>query len=818
MDSRSPSPPLPTFGIRDLSGPQPGLISITKRQYESTIKSQPDAKLLYLDDDDGELITVGSALELSQRLEEPVLRYTRGTFTETYNPVDDRLVHVFDINHSSGSLAEWRDHEAYSSKNLRRPSLTSSDSACGSFPTLQPATFHDAIAASPKSSAMRDAKEEQSLPPVQTRHENPEQEEDELEPVDILGGVERHLNGLASVLQLAADTMQRAASRTRETDATVIEDILRGVKDILVEVGSFGAEVYKELNHSEDANLTTESETEAPALPVEMENPFSSALDTSSTTTEEISITGPEALTPSGNSSSSTDTRVKFAFVEDEIDDLTGPAADSSPTRLNCFEESDEDDVSEYDDANPNIIESQIFKPVEPPVSDRAVNPSILDDSSEDADFTARYPPLHTVRRARSTIEKSLNSHFCLAPEPPSHDRVSYILPAERRGGKLWEDSFCSASRQTNNEIRQKPLPGAWPDAKNDSAPVLPISSESSGAFFNRMTGRMDEKEKFSTLGIHRSNTTASSNPASRLNGPFDPGFPYEPSKGTHMSLRSHRRPYHQFRDLSDQVSARSSQAATNARAKLEAKRSIPSFACSARRGPISLVDERPKSNSNDNAPSFTKFDSHRAVKHHRSVPHFRPYIPSSAVPTLQLPARTASTRSNWVSQLSMPPADYLTGNNVPSAPLNSFPAVAPQPYVPTPPPQSPPAPQLKPFMPSPNFAPSSASTSFSSPLYAFAEPSRSQNHQNIQMLERGHVVHRSSSSSSAISPISSPEAERVKNKFDLCVEKLQMCGFGIDDENLKDRLHVYAVAANGDVEEAVDMIEEDRRVSGRFE
>ncbi len=54
-----------------------------------------------------------------------------------------------------------------------------------------------------------------------------------------------------------------------------------------------------------------------------------------------------------------------------------------------------------------------------------------------------------------------------------------------------------------------------------------------------------------------------------------------------------------------------------------------------------------------------------------------------------------------------------------------------------------------------------------------------------------------------------------MKNK--VCIEKLQRCRFGIDDENLKDRLHVYAVDANGNVEEAVEVVEEDRRVSGSF-
>ena len=128
MSIRSPSPPLPTFGIRGLAGPAkpPGLVSITKSQYDSTIRSTPDAKLLYLDDDDGELITVGSSFELSQRLDEPVVRHI---------PVDGKYVHIFDITHYSDSVAEWRDHEAYSSKTLRsRPGSRDLSSEDGSWP------------------------------------------------------------------------------------------------------------------------------------------------------------------------------------------------------------------------------------------------------------------------------------------------------------------------------------------------------------------------------------------------------------------------------------------------------------------------------------------------------------------------------------------------------------------------------------------------------------------------------------------------------------------------------------------------------------
>src|ERR1700742_4588358 len=105
MSFESTAEKLPRFGIKDLYGPSngPGIIHISAPQYDSTIKSWPDAALTYLDDDDGEIITVGSGIELQQRLDEPV-RLGRFTQTNTSSPArrgsfDDRLVHLFDIQH-----------------------------------------------------------------------------------------------------------------------------------------------------------------------------------------------------------------------------------------------------------------------------------------------------------------------------------------------------------------------------------------------------------------------------------------------------------------------------------------------------------------------------------------------------------------------------------------------------------------------------------------------------------------------------------------------------------------------------------------------
>src|SRR5271169_1144360 len=109
---------LKPFRIRHLYGPEHGVVQITAPQYDSTIVSQPEAVLTYLDEDDGEVVTVGSSFELGQRLDEPALPDYPRPAASPYNL--DTPLHIFDIKHTAASLATWREHAAYSSKTLRK--------------------------------------------------------------------------------------------------------------------------------------------------------------------------------------------------------------------------------------------------------------------------------------------------------------------------------------------------------------------------------------------------------------------------------------------------------------------------------------------------------------------------------------------------------------------------------------------------------------------------------------------------------------------------------------------------------------------------
>jgi len=817
MSQRSKSPPLPTFSIRDLARPSqtPAFVSISRSQYDSTITSQPDAKLLYLDDDDGELITVGSSLELSQRLEEPVPRYGKGNISEIRHPADGQIMHVFDIKHSMASLAEWRHHRVYWDKTLRpRPRSSSpSPSLDGASPipihytSCPPLDSLQQASASPK--PIRGLPSAISVEDPKKDKENATTEpEDRQSPetVNILDGIEEHLSGLASVLQLAANTLQKAADKTRESDSSLVGDILNGVKAILTDVGSFGLEAFKELG-TEAAALATELEEQTP-------------VETTASDAEEV---------PSS--------RVKFAFVEDDMSDELPASAGSSSS-------------------NPIVINEE-------PASDESkgkgkslVNrPSILDDSSDDADFLARYPPLRSIRRARSTIETGRH----VSPDTdctrfftrgrrdyePAVERANAAAAAraqaisaaetptialERGRLTISQPQPAIAAKPETTENTRKPLPGAWPGIKNEATPTLPMSGESSGAFFNRMIGRHPRSAQ-SNAGIHRANTTASSNPASRLSGPFDPGFPYDPSSASSFrAMRSH--PYRAYRRsaspsrlFNEQLEAARARRVEHMKnvPKLDTKPAMPYIP----RARVGFGVGTPSSTNTavTNPVGYSKFESHHGVRHHRSVPQFNLAMPPPPAPPAQaIAARRSDARPRFGNAIPSR-TDFLSGpspSNPPPIPFTDRPAFVPQ------------LPQTATFGPlrtGPNLLPDEATAQNTPAVPAALSSPRNMNNTHISSPSTISLPSAREESASywrfdpptpqprsAGNTTTSATMVPEKNKFDACVEQLKMCGFGCDDNNLRDRLHVYAVAADGDVTEAVEMIEEDRRLSRSFD
>ncbi|KAJ5795677.1 uncharacterized protein N7518_004217 [Penicillium psychrosexuale] len=111
---------LKPFQIRNLRVSQPGqsadsrtpagVVQISATDYDDLASNHPRARLTYMDDDDDdETITVGSAFELSQRLEEPLDINTQLESVEL-SPQDIPM-HIFDIRRSNSVTELWKRFE-----------------------------------------------------------------------------------------------------------------------------------------------------------------------------------------------------------------------------------------------------------------------------------------------------------------------------------------------------------------------------------------------------------------------------------------------------------------------------------------------------------------------------------------------------------------------------------------------------------------------------------------------------------------------------------------------------------------------------------
>ncbi|KAL4779590.1 hypothetical protein BJX76DRAFT_75420 [Aspergillus varians] len=94
------------YNATDVSvGPQQrhGLVQLAAADYDEIAYIHPQARLTYLDEDDGETITVGSSLELAQRLDEPPPQITDTGFPAT--------IHLFDIKRRKSITDLWKRYQ-----------------------------------------------------------------------------------------------------------------------------------------------------------------------------------------------------------------------------------------------------------------------------------------------------------------------------------------------------------------------------------------------------------------------------------------------------------------------------------------------------------------------------------------------------------------------------------------------------------------------------------------------------------------------------------------------------------------------------------
>ncbi|KAJ5888492.1 hypothetical protein N7495_008533 [Penicillium taxi] len=91
-----------------------GVFQISASDYDDIASNHPRARLTYMDEDDGDQITVGSSLELSQRLDEPLVDSTHGNIlleSAHYSEDGSSPMHIFDIRRSNSVTGLWKRFE-----------------------------------------------------------------------------------------------------------------------------------------------------------------------------------------------------------------------------------------------------------------------------------------------------------------------------------------------------------------------------------------------------------------------------------------------------------------------------------------------------------------------------------------------------------------------------------------------------------------------------------------------------------------------------------------------------------------------------------
>lgn len=879
---------LPPFAIRDLHGPYvpPGVVHISASQYDETVHTRPDAVLSYVDLDDGEVITVGSSFELQQRLDEPA---PKTTFLVPPHPKatrlsqENKMMHIFDIKKTSTSLAVWLEHAERSHKTWTHYAISNPN-----------------ISSLPESSTV--SLESQTAADVSTTDSNPNeapavpsessQETEIVIPAemdkyiaDVFNRLQSRLGPLADFLDSTADGLRKIAEKTAESDTTPVENVLRGFKGILTEVGEFGVEFFSTLNSELENNKAATSDNPPDSLSRKQEGLPSSSkalFESKQPSTEQIP--SPKVGSPSK--------RVAFAEERPVVatqesmplqDPNPQPSASSASNSL-----ASQGKVS----IRPNVTRVSYprdFAATAPAWGERN---SIIDSEPADPDFSIRYPPLPTLRKAVSVSGLQDKTMRPVAPPPlagmnPTAAMARYPSIGQfeeqtrpkstnKSGSQLYVNDAVVAeqprllepAKPKKTDMYKKPtveeeavmgvpanskleagqtsaqwpttsLPGAWPisDLKvDDWSSALPrnsvlsskystaapqLSKVSTGEQFpegisHRISSPVSDTFARRPIFPRKSQTVSGTNPAARLNGPFDPL--------AHIPVLQPR-PQQSQPDLAPPKPVSENmkndvllpwelprRARTVHHADRYKPRDLPKFTPLTYSRPT-LWDTYVKNNS-----STTSGYSSASQLAYPRVPY-----PSSGADGLRL--RTAGDSAPWFNR-----PDLLHRRPVNTqGPHRLNPATGPSPATDTSTPPSsvlvaPSAPVLgaqrrdprhmRSVPNLPHFTATQDTTlSGPAPPPASSTTSLPVRSQSVFVPSPPAPFTRPRGRSGVSPPVPSGSVG-----VDECVKTLKSMGFGSEDANEFSRLNVYASVAAGNVEAAIEMIEEDREAAKALE
>ncbi|GKZ37470.1 hypothetical protein AbraIFM66950_009020 [Aspergillus brasiliensis] len=218
-----------------------GIVQLSATQYDDLASNHPRARLTYVDDDDGEIITVGSSLELSQRLDEPIDPATEP------DPMPQAAIpepmHLFDIRRSNSVTELWK-------KFQYKQEVKDADNRAGS-PTV------DAPAAS-ASAEVQSGTEQENVEAASNEDTSPLLAAFEAEMAKILDA-SRHLHENSTPEEPSAPAEEPAGTtrgRTpNPTDAFThaVQNLLNGAELLSSGVRSSIPEIERQLENAQRA-------------------------------------------------------------------------------------------------------------------------------------------------------------------------------------------------------------------------------------------------------------------------------------------------------------------------------------------------------------------------------------------------------------------------------------------------------------------------------------------------------------------------------------------------------------------------------------
>lgn len=723
--------------------------------------------------------------------------------------------------------------------------------------------------------------------------------------------LDSHIDTLADFLQNTSKALRVVAEKTRESDTGAVEGILSGFHAIFGEVGKLAKAVLDtaegttaaspvelDLQQIQDTP-TDKSKGKENFIPDSKENELSASVEASADVLETPLPTLVSSPRPIVRVATQPAQQVKLSSLHHRGTELTARLPASQVDKLyhipsKSFIDSQPQEVSAEKDSvyatferggfNPNSDRKWKYMPltnddqmlktkkkVDFALPQGTIRPhetaksslesfprSILDLETSDPDFSARFPPLMTVRRSKtmeSLRQRSKSPDNSMRSRQDALKRFPSLVQLEKRkdldafrsqrdrdedrrrtstkvdeelvshmhrawfedlgakqGGPVKnefarqsdevEEVIAAVGRgiaEASNEVKR--LPGAWPEVQVDSKIALPTSTESSGEFFNRMTGQVVTPERRQPTPfpdppiarwplpgytsnhathkltqklkqVERAQSLASLNPSATLTTPFDPLMPSTmASDSVETSMKSKSPASLGLSNVDDSVGSA---------AYLIEKDSGHGMPLNngARDSYIT-----PRRNHQINA---SKLDGvHRSAT--EKMPYRRPYshrysgagrLPWENFEDHTFDLRTGSfvqrqERARRAADRTIPQPSVANDADTRQWNLPEYSSRAPAP------------------MPAAR----------QNPTHPIRLPSDL--HKRVSDYRAG-LRHRASMPTVGIAK---------QSKINDCVRQLRDMGFGKDDENEASRLSVYAAATGGDIFEAVEMIEEDRKV-----